>query len=379
MRQDAIAALATKKLRRAHAVREEAPMAERRKVVVRFNFHYDPAMAERLAREPDIELRTCDLAGPEERARADLAEAHAYQISSAKDELPRQWFATAELLERCPRLLCVSAVGAGYDTVDVAACTRAGVLVVNQSGANARAVAEHTLGLMLDLAKRIAENDRRLRRDRGFSREDLMGREIGGKTLGLVGIGHIGTRVAGLARAFGMTVLAHDPYLTEEEIARRGAASAAMDELLARSDVVSLHCPRDEATLRMMDAAAFGRMKPGAVFVTTARGGIHDEAALLDALRSGHLGGAGLDVWDQEPPPLDHPLLGLENVVATYHTAGVTREARRNMALYSAEQVVGVLKGGRPPRLVNPEAWPAYARRFEAVMGARAQAESLDD
>ena len=129
----------------------------------------------------------------------------------------------------------------------------------------------------------------------------------------------------------------------------------------------------------MIDAAAFARMKRGAVFVTTARGGIHDEAALLDALRSGHLGGAGLDVWDQEPPPLDHPLLGLENVVATYHTAGVTREARRNMARYSAEQVVGVLKGGRPPRLVNPEAWPAYARRFEAVMGARAQAESLDD
>ena len=186
-------------------------MAEQHKVVVRFNFHYHPAMAERLAREPDIELRTCDLAGPEERARADLAEAHAYQISSAKDELPRQWFASAELLERCPRLLCVSAIGAGYDTVDVAACTRAGVLVVNQSGANAPAVAEHTLGLMLDLAKRITESDRRLRRDRGYSREDLMGREIGGKTLGLVGIGHIGGRVAKLARAFGMTVLASDP------------------------------------------------------------------------------------------------------------------------------------------------------------------------
>src|SRR5918994_3120400 len=164
-----MAVLATKRLRRPHAAREEESMAERRKVVVRFNFHYDPAMAERLAREPDIELRTCDLAGPEERARADLAEAHAYQISSAQDELPRQWFAAAELLERCPRLLCVSAVGAGYDTVDVAACTRAGVLVVNQSGANAPAVAEHTLGLMLDLAKRIAENDRRLRRGPGHN------------------------------------------------------------------------------------------------------------------------------------------------------------------------------------------------------------------
>src|SRR3712207_4555675 len=279
-----MAVLATKRCA-VPAVREEIPMADQRKIVVRFNFHYDPAMAERLAREPDIALHTCDLNGSDDAAWAVLAEADAYQISAAKDELPRQWFATAELLERCPRLLCVSSIGAGYDTVDVAACTRAGVLVVNQSGANARAVAEHTLGLMLDLAKRISENDRRLRRDRGFSREDLMGREIGGKTLGLVGIGHIGTRVAGLAKAFGMTVLASDPYLTEEEIARRGATAVAMDELLARSDFVSLHCPRDATTLRMMDAAAFARMKPGAVFVTTARGGIHDEAALFDADR----------------------------------------------------------------------------------------------
>jgi D-3-phosphoglycerate dehydrogenase / 2-oxoglutarate reductase len=174
-------------------------------------------------------------------------------------------------------------------------------------------------------------------------------------------------------------VLASDPYLTEEEIARRGAVSVTMDELLGRSDFVSLHCPRDANTLRIMDAAAFARMKPGAVFVTTARGGIHDEAALLEALRSGRLGGAGLDVWDEEPPPLDHPLLGLENVVATYHTAGVTQEARRNMALFSAEQVVGIFKGGRPPRLINPEAWPTYARRFEALMGARVQPESLED
>jgi len=128
----------------------------------------------------------------------------------------------------------------------------------------------------------------------------------------------------------------------------------------------------------MMDRAAFARMKRGAVFVTTARGGIHDEAALLEALRSGHLGGAGLDVWDVEPPPLDHPLLQLQNVVATFHTAGVTQEARRNMAAFAAEQIVGILKGGRPRRLINSEAWSAYARRFEALMGSHVQAESLD-
>ena len=339
------------------------------KIVVRFDHPYARSMAERLAREADIELRTCQRQGPDAAGCAALGEAHVYMISSAKDELPRQWFATAELLKRCPRLLCVSTSGAGYDTVDVEACSEAGIIVVNQAGMNAGAVAEHTLGLMLALSKRIAECDRRLRRERGFAREDLMGHDIAGKTLGLIGIGHVGTRVAHLAQAFGMIVLAYDPYVSAEEIARRGARSVPMDELLAQADFVSIHCPRTKETLGMIDARAFARMKKGAMFVTTARGGIHDEAALFERLQSGHLSGAGLDVWDKEPPPLQHPLLTLDNVIATYHTAGVTHEARHHMAAQAAEQVVGVLKGGRPPRLVNPDAWPAYRARFEAIVG----------
>ena len=339
------------------------------KIVVRFDFPYDRAMADRLAREADIELRTCERKGAETGAWSALGAAHVYLISSAKDELPRQWFVTAELLKRCPRLLCVSTSGAGYDTVDVEACSKAGIIVVNQAGMNAGAVAEHTLGMMLALSKRIAESDRRLRRERGFAREDLMGRDISSKILGLVGIGHVGTRVARLAHAFGMSVLAYDPYVSAEEIARRGARSVTMDELLAQSDFVSIHCPRTNETLGMIDARAFARMKKGAMFVTTARGGIHDEAALFERLQSGHLSGAGIDVWDKEPPPLQHPLLTLENVIATYHTAGVTSEARRHMAEQAAEQIVGVLKGGRPPRLVNPEAWPAYRARFAAAIG----------
>jgi D-3-phosphoglycerate dehydrogenase len=299
-------------------------------------------------------------------------------VSSAKDELPRRWFVTADFLGRCPELLVVSSNGAGYDTVDVEACTNAGVLVVNQSGGNAQSVAEAAIGLMLGVTRLISENDRLLRTQRGFSREDIMGTEMSGKVLGIVGIGNIGKIVAKLARAFDMTVLAVDPYLTAEEIGRRGATAVTFDELLARSDFVSLHCPRDRTTLKMMDAAAFARMKKGAIFVTTARGGIHDEAALHDALQSGRLRGAGLDVWEKEPPPLDHPLLKLRNVVATYHTAGVTHEARRNMALYAAEQIVGTLKGGRPPRLINPEAWPTYVRRFEAIMGTPVQTPTND-
>ena len=350
----------------------------KRKIVVRFNQWYDPAMAERFAREPDIELRTVERQGDPALVWPHLSQAHAFQVSSAKDELPRQWFVTAELLERCPDLLCVSSNGAGYDTIDVTACTRAGVLVVNQAGGNAQSVAEHTIGLMIDVSRRISESDRLLRSERGYTREDIMGNEISGKVLGIIGIGHIGTRVAKLARAFDMEVLAVDPYLTEEEIARRGAVAASFENLLTRSDFVSLHCPRDRDTLKMMDQAAFSRMKKGSIFITTARGGIHDESALLDALTSGHLYGAGLDVWEKEPPPLDHPLLKQRNVVATYHTAGVTYQARRNMATYAAEQIVGILKGGHPPRLINPEVWPAYVKRFEAIMGTRAQPEVVD-
>ncbi|MGE4241239.1 hydroxyacid dehydrogenase [Ramlibacter sp.] len=333
------------------------------KRVVRSDLWISPAFDERLARESDISLAVFPIEGNDPLGRDLLAAAHVYHISAAKDELPQQWFARAELLSRCPDLLCVSAGGAGYDTVDVAACTAAGVAVVNQAGGNAVSVAEHTLGFMLGVSRRMLEGDRRMRREIGYTREDVMGREIRGKTVGLVGIGHIGTRVASLARAFGMEVIATDPFLSLDEIARRGAKAVSFDDLLAQSDFVSLHCPRDAGTLKLMNAKAFARMKKGAIFITTARGGIHDEAALVDALRSGHIAGAGIDVWDQEPPPLDHPLLAMDNVYATFHTAGVTHEARRNVAAIGAEQIVGLLRGERPPRLVNPEVWPAYEKR----------------
>jgi len=250
----------------------------------------------------------------------------------------------------------------------VQACTAAGVAVVNQSGGNADSVAEHTLAMMLALSRRMIETDRRLRRETGFTREDVMGHEIKGKTLGLVGIGEVGRRVAALAKAFGLQVIACDPHVHEEEIARRGARKVELHELLAQADVVSLHCPRDASTLKMMDAAAFARMKRGAIFITTARGGIHDEAALIAALESGHLYGAGVDVWDREPPPLDHPLLAMDNVFASFHIAGVTHEARRNVAVMGAEQIVRLAAGERPPRLVNPEVWPVVQQKIARVL-----------
>jgi D-3-phosphoglycerate dehydrogenase len=326
-------------------------------------------MAERYSNEPDITLQTCELEGADDAAWSALANAHAYQISSARDEIPQRWFANAELLRRSPKLLCVSANGAGCDTIDIPACTAGGVLVVNQAGANAQSVAEHAIGAMLNVARRVTESDRQLRKTRGFSREDLMGIEMSGKVLGLVGIGNIGTKVARMAAAFDMKVLATDPYLSAKDIATRGAESVSLDELLRRSDFVSLHCPRDLTTMRMIDARAYSKMKRGAIFVSTARGGIHDETALTAALSSGHLGGAALDVWDVEPPPLGHPLLRFNNVVATYHTSGVTPEARGRMGAGAAEQIVELLRGERPPRLLNPDALPLFRRRFHTQMG----------
>jgi D-3-phosphoglycerate dehydrogenase len=336
--------------------------------VVRFDHWTHPTFDQRMKAAADVDLLVQPMPANLDQAAQGLAGAHVYHVTAAKDELSASAFVTAELLAACPDLLCASSTGAGFDPIDVAACTRAGVAVVNQSGGNAVSVAEHALGLIIGLAHRITESDRKLRRERGFSREDLTGRELAGKTVGVVGIGNTGRRVAALVKAFGMQVLATDPLLSDDEIRSRGATPVSLDELLASSDFVSLHCPRDAATRGMIGASAFARMKRGAYFVTTARGGIHDEAALHTALKSGHLAGAGLDVWDQEPPPLDSPLLSHDNVIATYHTAGVTHECRETMASWSADQILGVVRGERAPRLVNPEVWPAYVKRFEAIL-----------
>ena len=336
--------------------------------VARGDYWMHPSFETGLAGEPRVQLRTFPVNGDPAPGLQALAQAHVYQISAAKDDLPRRWFAHEDLLAQCPQLLCVSSSGAGYDTVDVAACTARGILVVNQAGGNADSVAEHAIGMLISVSHRMLECDRRMRREQGFSREDIMGHEIRGRTLGLVGLGEVGRRVAALAKVFALDVIAADPFLSAEEIARRGARAVTLPELLEQADFVSLHCPRDATTLKMIDAAAFARMKKGAIFVSTARGGIHDEAALVQALRSGHLAGAGIDVWDREPPPLDHPLLQMDNVYATFHTAGVTHEARRNVATMAARQILGLLAGERPPRLVNPQALPACEERRKQLL-----------
>jgi D-3-phosphoglycerate dehydrogenase len=328
-----------------------------------------PVYAEILQARPDVRLDRLETDSPDDIAAPILAAAHAYQIGAARDEMER-FQVDRDFLKRTPDLLIVSSNGAGFDTVDVDSCTEAGVAVVNQSGGNAHSVAEHALGMMLTLSKRIIQSDRLLRRQPNVDRNSLIGNEIHGKTIGIIGIGNVGRRLAELCKGlFGMTVLAYDPYVSAGETAARGARKVELDELLRQSDFVSINCPLTKQNRGMISTREYALMKPSAYFVTTARGFIHDEAALLEALRAKTIAGAGLDVWSKEPPPPEHPLLQLDNVLASPHTAGVTIEARTNMGRIAAEQMLGALDGKRPPRLVNPEVWPAYAKRFEKTFG----------
>jgi D-3-phosphoglycerate dehydrogenase len=298
----------------------------------------------------------------------DLLTMHGYQIMP-RTELDPAYLADRAFIERMPNLVAISSTGAGYDMIDVDACTDAGIIVCNQSGTNKEAVAEHAFGLILGLSKKIGMADRGMRKTDRMGRHGVVGNDILGKTLGIIGIGQIGTRTAEIAKAFRMRVIAYDPYVSVDEAAARGAEKVDWEALFATSDYISVHCPRNAETLNMIDGAAFSRMKPTAYFVTTARGGIHQEDDLAKALGAGQLAGAGLDVWWEEPTPKDHPLLQFDNVIATPHSAGVTEEAMENMGVWAAEQWIDIFKGRVPPRIVNGEVWDKYRTRFSERLG----------
>jgi len=329
-----------------------------------------PNVADSLDKEKDITLHRLTFKGSPADNWGAMSASHVYCITSTRQEVPEEYQCNVALLARCPDLLAVSTSGAGYDTVDVAACTAAGVLVVNQSGGNADAVAEHTVGMMLSLTKNIPQTDRSLRTERGIPRENFKGRNAKGRTVGIVGLGEVGSRVARICGlGLQMRVIACDPYLTAEQCQARGAAKVDLPTLLAESRFVSVHCPYNQETRNMIDSRALAAMQPGSYLITTARGGIVDEKALAAALQSGHIAGAGVDVWMDEPPALTHPLLAMGNVIATYHTAGVTEDSRNNMADWNAQQVAGILRGERPPRLINADAWHKFAQRFQRIFG----------
>jgi D-3-phosphoglycerate dehydrogenase len=352
-------------------VSRETTMAVNLKRLVYFDSFMDPIANAIIGKRDDIDLVRLDYASPEADNWTEFAGAHGYQVQP-RGELRAPWFGDAALLARCPNMLAVSSTGAGYDMIDVDACTTSGVIVVNQSGTNFEPVAEHALGLMLSLSKKIALSERAMKRTPDLDRRAYAGNNLRNKTVGIIGIGHIGRRVAELCGAlFNMTVLAYDPYLTTEQIAARRATKVELDELLRRADYVTVHCPRSSETFGMFGAAQFAAMKPGVYFINTARGGIHDEPSLAAALTDGRIAGAGLDVFLQEPPPLDHPLLALDNVIASPHIAGMTVETMVEMCEATALQWLTIFDGGVPPRLVNPEAWPRYAARFSELLGFR--------
>lgn len=262
---------------------------------------------------------------------------------------------TGRVLESCPRLRCVARYGVGLDLVDLPAATRLGIPVIYAPGVNRDSVAEHTLTLMLATSKHLFRMDASLRD--GKWRDDIPRniRELKGQTLGIIGVGNIGTCVARIAGAFGMTVLGCDPYVSAEELARRGARAVGMPELLKVSDIITVHTPLTDETRGMINERVFELMKSGAIFINTSRGPVVDERALIDALRSGKLAAAGLDVFEEEPLHRDNPLLNLPNVIVTPHVAGLSENADRGICLHIAEQILMVLRGDRPTTVGNPE------------------------
>lgn len=323
-----------------------------------------------LAEHPDLEVIQILSAMAPDQAFAILKNAHAYQQIPARDEVPPVFRAGGDLLKHCPNLLVVSSNGSGVDTIDIEACTAAGVLVVNQAGGNAEAVAEHTMAMILSLLKRIGESDRLLRRGWSGARTDFLGRNLEGRIVGIIGFGFIGRRVAKIAKdVFDCRVLAFDPYVASDDIIERNVEPVDLEKLLADAEILTIHCPLTKETEGMIGKPELERMLEGSIIISTARGGIIDEPALVDALRSGKIAGAGLDVWEREPPPADHPLLAFDTVIASPHTAGVTVDSRKAMARYAATQLIDLLDGRPPARPVNPEVSDHYRARFAAILG----------
>ncbi len=257
----------------------------------------------------------------------------------------------AELIASAARLRVIGRAGIGVDNIDVAAATSAGVLVVNAPTANTISAAEHTMALLLAQARRVPAADASLRSG-AWQRSAFQGVELHGKTLGILGLGKIGTLVAQRAAAFGMRVIAFDPYVSEDVARRTGVEMGDFGWVLAESDFVTLHLPKTRETENLIDADALGAMKPGVRIVNVARGGIVDEDALAAAVRSGHVAGAAVDVFAREPAT-DSPLFSLPEVVVTPHLGASTREAQDKAGIAVAESVAAALDGELVPAAVN--------------------------
>lgn len=265
---------------------------------------------------------------------------------------------TERVIEAAARLRIIAKIGVGVENIDIPAATRRRIPVANCPGANAVAVAEAALGLMLAASRRIPQGMEKLRGG-GWRDGIWIAGEMSGATFGVVGFGNIGREMTRLLSGFRGRVLAHDAFVSGEAVRAAGAEPAGLDALTRESDFISIHCSLTPETRRMFDARRFRMMKKSAVIVNCARGAIIDEAALVDALREGEIASAGLDVFEEEPPGADNPLFSLPNAVVTPHLAGATRQARERVNRLAGESVLAALRGERvnPAVLLNPEAY----------------------
>lgn len=261
----------------------------------------------------------------------------------------------AALLDTCPGLVAVANMAVGYDNIDVAAATARGVLVTNTPDVLTETTADMAWALLLATARRVVEGERLIRKGAWgpWHPSWMLGHEVHGATLGIVGAGRIGRATAARASGFGMRVL----YASRSEAPGFPGERVDLDTLLVESHFISVHVPLTDETRGMFDAATFGRMRPDAIFINTARGGVVDQPALLDALRRGVIAGAGLDVMSPEPLPPDDPLLTAPNLVATPHLGSSTEATRVAMAALAVDNLLAALAGERPKHLVNAEAW----------------------
>ncbi|WP_420392190.1 hydroxyacid dehydrogenase [Acuticoccus sp.] len=286
-------------------------------------------------------------------------------IASADALLVKNTPITPAMVDAAERLKVVSKHGVGLDNLPVEHLTSRGVPVTTVGDANSGAVAEHALMLMLALSRRLPQYDARTRAGGYITDPDWPTHELAGRRLLVIGAGRIGLRVARLARAFGMAVAAHDPDARDEDLAAlRIEPAADLHAALGAADIVSLHCPLTEATRRLMDASRLAAMRPGALLINTGRGGLVDEAALLVALREGRISGAGLDVFEVEPPDPTNPLFAERGVIVTPHTAALTEETSIRMARVAAQNCLAGLEGRlAADMVVNPEVLLRHAVR----------------
>jgi D-3-phosphoglycerate dehydrogenase / 2-oxoglutarate reductase len=277
-------------------------------------------------------------------------------------------FVTGEVMDRIgPRLRIIARTGIGVDRIDLDAATRRGILVVNTPDGPTESTAEHTIALLLNLCKQVMTGDRLLRAGQPYPalKELTPGLEVAGVVLGLVGLGRIGSRVAAIARILGMKVIAFDPFIAPERASTLGVELVpSLRELLPRAHVVSLHCPATPETYHIMNVETLNLMSKGSYLINVARGRLIDEAALLEALLSGHLAGAALDVFDPEPPMTNHPLFTLPNTICTPHTGSYTNASVLRTQVMVCEQIASALRGERPTNLVNTGAWELLPHPF---------------